>query len=216
MQRFLFWWTTLGKRWRRFGVHFRQFCWARPQWYLEWFFLCLDLLGVPECYEGAATIFKPRTRELTPTEREMLEPLFGSDFPYHRVRIDETARLGPPQWRICYVSFCTINSFGPMTDDTLVHELVHVWQYLRHGSVYIPRALLAQRSRMGYDYGGMRALQRAVGADCGLEAFNFEQQADIIADAFRIGQGLAPRWLRPGERPDIRLYQPFLAELRVM
>jgi hypothetical protein len=71
-----------------------------------------------------------------------------------------------------------------------------VWQYQQVGSRYIPRALYAQRTREGYNYGGVMALERAKGwAD-----FNYEQQAEIVADYFCLQQGLPPRYCPPDAR----------------
>ncbi|MEZ4980965.1 MAG: hypothetical protein R2769_05130 [Saprospiraceae bacterium] len=52
-----------------------------------------------------------------------------------------------------------INSYGSIQNDVLVHEMVHVWQYFEKGLVYIPRALWAQKTNEGYNYGEKKHLK---------------------------------------------------------
>ncbi|MEM1215165.1 MAG: hypothetical protein AAGJ82_05750 [Bacteroidota bacterium] len=184
----------LTQRLRRLGRHVLQFCWARPQWWVELVYLLLDVFGLPEIYETLVDWIKWNTRPLHTEEIALLRPIFGNSIDYRRVRIDERAFLGPPQWHICYVSFYTINAWRPMGPDLLIHEVVHVWQFQQLGSVYIPRALQAQRSAMGYNYGGAPALVNHVRAGGQLTDFNLEQQADIVADYWRLQHGLRPHW----------------------
>ncbi len=180
-----------------------------PRHYVvEFFFRLLDGLGFFRLYELVSNALATHTRRLTDREVTVLRGVFGESLPYDRIRIDEYARLGPRRYRFFYVSFHTINSWGPMPDDILVHEAVHVWQYRRVGAVYIPRALRAQRSLMGYNYNGVAGLRYVLDpnrpalsyeqqAD---PALNYEQQADAVADWFRLNNGLPARWL--GEYDD--------------
>lgn len=96
-----------------------------------------------------------------------------------------------------------------MHEALLIHELVHVWQYERLGSVYIPLALKAQHSKEGYDYGGVQALQQALATGRDLLDFNLEQQADIVADYFCLLHGRPTRWSR-AHKPEIGVYQKIL------
>jgi hypothetical protein len=164
-------------------------------WWIDAVILGLDALGLAIIYELLTWVTKWNLRTLRPAEVSILQQVFGSSVDYTRIRIDERAYLGPRQYPICYVSFYSINSWGPMALPTLVHEVVHIWQYERVGAAYIPRALRAQRTAAGYDYGGLVALVRANT----LWDFNYEQQADIVADYWSLCNGVPPRWLRPGE-----------------
>lgn len=175
-------------------------------------FQWLDFLGVCDAYQWISTLFAPRLRPLTPEELHQLYPIFGDSVPYARIRIDERAWIGPRQARFCYVSFYTINSWGPMTPPTLVHEVVHVWQYVHLGALYIPRALAAQRTAAGYDYGGLIGLERARR----LADFNYEQMADVIEDAYRLSQGYPPQWLRGRGAECLPAFYPFLEELQIV
>ena len=157
-------------------------------WCGELLFLLMDLAGITECYEIGSHWLKPRSRPLQPQEITWARAIFGNTIPYRRIRIDESAHIGPRQYHFCYVSFCVINSWRAMPPAVLIHELMHVWQFERYGSPYILRALLAQHTLMGYDYGGLIALQAARAQHLGFLPFNYEQQASIIEDLFRLQQ----------------------------
>lgn len=163
-------------------------------WWLEFVLMVLDCLAFGELYEALMDLLKFNTRPLTIREKQLARPIFGKAINYERVRIDTYAFAGPRQFKLCYVSFYLINSWGRMDDALLVHELVHVWQYQRLGIVYIPRALHAQRTKEGYNYGGAEGLQAALSDGRTLHDFNLEQQADIVADYFRILEGGSPHW----------------------
>lgn len=187
--------------------------WGKPKsrrWAVDLLFAGLDYVGACDIFEAFTTLLSPRSRVLTTRERAMLKPYFGNTIPWDMIRVDEYAWLGPRFAKFCYVSFHTINSWGPMPDHVLVHEVMHVWQYTHRGAAYIPRALHAQRTEMGYNYGGLGALDDAYE----LEDFNYEQQADIIEDAYRLANGFQAQWV-PGRGAEILpFYQPYLNEVR--
>ena len=179
--------------------------------WLDRLFQVLDLLFVFDAYEAISNRLTPQLRRLTPREYDELHCIFGDSVPYGRIRIDERAYLGPRSHRFCYVSFHTINSWGPIPPAILVHETMHVWQYVHEGACYIPRALAAQRTVAGYDYGGRAGLM----ATRHLSDLNYEQQASVIEDAYRLSRGLPTRYLldlKEGEGP--LLMEPFLQQLR--
>lgn len=185
---------------------------AIPWWWLGLFLMFLEIFGIVELYEWLSGILKTRTRSLSPQELLLAESVFEKAIDYKRVRIDEGARLGPKQYQFCYVSFHTINSWGPMREDVFIHELVHVWQYQQLGATYISKALMAQWGA-GYDYGGLSVLKKVKEKGGGLLNFNFEQQADIIMDYYRLSIGLKTRWGNATAK-DIIYYQYYLDELR--
>ena len=202
---------TYTTHWRHRRRKRLKALWQAPNrnW-LDLIFAGLDYLGATDLYEATITYFAPSLRPLSTRELALLKPYFGNSVPYDLIRIDERAHIGPRTGRFCYVSFHTINSWGRMSDATLVHEVVHVWQYTHRGAAYVPRALRAQRSEMKYNYGGLVALDEAYE----LEDFNYEQQADIIEDAFRLANGYQAQWV-PGRGAEVLpYYQPYLAELR--
>lgn len=146
-------------------------------------------------------------------EVELAKTFFGDSINYKRVRIDELSIAGPMQQNFCYVSFYFVNSWGRMQNSLLLHELTHVWQFEQMGSVYIPRALKAQYSRMGYNYGGIAALKAAKELGKSFHSFNLEQQGDIIADYFLIKDGYQPRWGN-GLYQDLPVYKSFADQVK--
>ncbi len=182
-----------------------------PWWWFGWLLLLMDWLGLVDLYEGLSSLFKYKTRPLLEEEIRRAKSIFGNTIDLNRVRIDERAWLGPRQYQFCYVSFHTINSWGIMRDDILIHELVHVWQYERFGALYIAKALLAQQEE-GYDYGGWTRLHQVRNAGGKLSDFNFEQQADIIMDYYRLQTGRTVRWGN-ATSSDILEYEYFVDQL---
>lgn len=156
-------------------------------WWLALLFLLLDLLLLGDVYELLASRFK-KTRPLSAHEVRIAEQIFGNSIRYELIRLDEHAYLMCKSKGIAYVSLFTINSWGGVCEHTLIHELVHVWQYQKLGLAYIPLALMAQISREGYSYNGPEGLKSARSAGCRLDAFNLEQQAEIIADCHSSAQ----------------------------
>lgn len=157
---------------------------------VDFFFYILDVFAVGEFYETFCDWTKYNTRALDARERAIVLELFGGSIDVDRIRIDEFA-LVPHYMQIAYVSIYTINCFGKMSEALFVHELIHIWQYEQMGSVYIPRALRAQRSLAGYNYGGASALQE--GAQ-DLLTYNYEQQGDILADYWRAKHSRPTKW----------------------
>ncbi len=183
------------------------------RWWVELFFLIADVLGTGELYETIMDLVKFNTRPLYDWEIHLAKSVFGDTINYRRVRIDEYSFAGPKQWRFCYVSFYTINSWGSMQNSIFIHEMTHVWQFEKMGSVYIPRALEAQRSVLGYNYGGVEALKNCQEKGKSFLSFNLEQQGDIISDYYRIKDGYKPQWGR-ASRLDLPIYESFIDEVR--
>ncbi len=177
--------------------------------------LILDVIAIPELYDWVTNSWKSSSRYLTKEEKECAAPIFESSIPLDEVRIDNLARIGPSQLRIIYVSFFTINSHGSYSFSTFIHELVHVWQYLNFGSIYILHALIAQRSTMGYNYGGIAALKHAKENNKGILSFNFEQQADIVRDYFLLMNGYKPQW-SIATIEDLDTYFYFISDLQTV
>ena len=182
-------------------------------WWIELTFYLLDLLGVPDLYETLMDFSKWKTRPLSERELQLAKSVFGNTIQFRRVRIDEGAHIACKRNRLCYVSFYTINSWGAMRDEIFIHELVHVWQYQMMGAVYIPRALLAQKTLMGYNYGGVSGLKACLKNGGNLQDFNLEQQADIVSDYFSIREDWFPRWGN-GTKEDLAVYEQFMQQIR--
>ena len=108
-------------------------------------------------------------------------------------------------------TFHTINVPKGEPLGTYVHELTHVYQYERVGSIYIPEALHAQHTAAGYNYGGAKGLVAAQANGQHYANFNREQQAQIAEDYYDlvITQGGAS--LSSQERA---AYEYYINELR--
>ena len=225
------WWriqlyiVDLPLRLRRLFMHFvlgltgRYEFAAKPKdlrrilvWWWELALLFLDLFGVPLLYETLMDWMKWSTRPLNESELRMGHWVFGNSIDWRLVRVDERAYIGCKQYHFAYVSFHTINSWGGIPTHIFVHELVHVWQYKKVGAVYLSRALLAQQSSMGYNYGGVSMLYDFRKQGKTLLDFNYEQQADIIADYFRMASGRVPQW-GSGGHDDLPIYQTYALDL---
>lgn len=173
----------------------------------------LEIAGVGEIYETVADFIKFNTRKLTDGEIRKASTVFGSSINFSLVRVDEGAVLGPAFSKRPYTSFHTINAWGGMTDDTLMHELTHVWQYEQAGAIYMPQAIHGQVSGGGYDYKGVPGLKAARGR--GITSFNREQQAQIVEDFYRIKTGLSP-FFGSGTRADLPLYAHFVKDVSTL
>lgn len=182
-------------------------------WLIEFVFLVMDFFGVSEAYETTSDLVKFNTRPLNRVEKRIALELFGSSLPIERIRIDEAAFIGPRFTPLAYVGFYTINCWGGMSMATFVHELVHVWQYHQQGATYIPRALAAQYSEAGYNYGGVAGLQEAIDSVEGLGHFNLEQQGDVVADYYRLKTNGHPRWVSKSAS-NIELFEKLILPLR--
>ena len=164
--------------------------------FLRWFagviLLLVDLTPIPFLLECFIDWIKIKTRPLNENEMRLAESVFHSSLPYNLIGVDPASVVVRKKQIIGYVTFHTLNFDRKITDNAFIHELVHIWQYRKHGSAYISESLWAQKWGGGYDYGGFNVIKEHVGA--GLTAFNFEQQADIIEEYYRWISGMPLQW----------------------
>ncbi len=156
------------------------------EWSVDAGFYIMDIVAMPEVYEIIFSILKRKTRQLTIQEKALAKSIFGDSIQYDLVKVDTGARFGTKKIALAYVSFNTINYLRNIDKAIFIHELMHIWQFQQFGSIYIARAIKAQRSKEGYDYGGVANLYQVMLKGGSLLDFNFEQQADIIEDYYRI------------------------------
>lgn len=182
-------------------------------WWQDFALHLADVLAIPELYETFFDFAKWNTRPLSPLEKNLARSVFGSSLQLDAIRVDNKAILGCRKRNIVYVSFFTINAWGKIRDEILIHELVHIWQYQKLGAAYIAKALRAQRTEIGYDYGGVGALRQAKAEFGRMESFNLEQQAEIIADYFLLREGKTPSWGKANS-DDLPEYQYFVDQLQ--
>jgi hypothetical protein len=171
----------------------------------------LDLIGVPELVD-----FFWRTvshmSSLTGAEIAAASQVLGpTALRWGDVRVAQGGLLGL-WYRLkgdrAFDTFYTVNlpRSGPHARenlDILIHELVHVYQYERVGSVYGVESLYAQHTT-GYDYGGPEGLRKALTEGKRFCSFNREQQAQIVQDYW-----VSCRW-----GCDVSEFEPYIAALR--
>lgn len=156
------------------------------EWMTDLGFYWMDVIALPEMYQVIMWLVKWQMRKLTTEELQLAYQVFGENIKYDRITVDDKAKLGTKKLAIAYVSFNTINFDRKLSKHVFIHELVHVWQYQHFGSIYIARAIKAQRSKEGYNYGGPARLYHHMLKGGKLTDFNFEQQADIIEDYYKM------------------------------
>jgi hypothetical protein len=171
----------------------------------------LDLIGVPELVDfvwRTVSHMSPLTGSEIAAASRVLGP---TALRWGDVRVAQGGLIGL-WYRLkgdrAFDTFYTINlpRGGPHARenlDILIHELVHVYQYERVGSVYGVESLYAQRTT-GYDYGGSEGLRRALSEGKRFCAFNREQQAQIAQDYYLL-------LCQGADAPD---YEPFIADMR--
>lgn len=211
------WMEKLPDRIERFGSNFFSDFWndggfweGLGKWIGRNYINALEITGYPEIAETAADMLKFNTRPLTQREVEVAKSVFGDSINYDMVRIDEWSFSIPILKDVRggndpFTTLHTINTWGPMEDHTLIHELAHVWQYENRGARYIPEALDGQTDprilgiyppgidppgKSGYDYGGATELQTRKDSGQSITTFNLEQQAKIVEHYFEIRQDL--------------------------
>jgi hypothetical protein len=187
---------------------------SRTFWFHSLLCYLFDLVGGPEIAQFILRVVT-RTEPLTAAEIAAAEAVLGPGaLRYQEVRL---AHDGVLTWvfRVngnrAFTAWHTIAM--PRRDrtthsyfDLVVHELTHVYQYERVGTVYIGQALHSQ-SRLGrgaYDYGGADGLRRARAAGKRYSDYNREQQGQIAQDYHARLQAKA----------DVTAYEPFIGELR--
>ena len=169
-----------------------------PRWFCGLIFKTIDLTPLPQLVELIRDLTQKKVRGLNVYEKELINGIYGNSLNLDLIGINPYS-LQAKKKKIAFVSFHTINFFQNVTDSTLIHEVMHIWQYRKYGSNYIPEALYAQKWGGGYSYGGKAALERNMNS--GMKAFNFEQQAVIVEDYFL-------------EKGDREVYRKYLSEVR--
>lgn len=117
-------------------------------------------------------------RPLSPRERALAEPVFRGSIDYERVQIVQS-RLASAPTTLGDVIRCN----GPMSDRTLIHELMHIWQYQTRGTRYISDSLCHQLASL-LRHGHRRAAYRLTGDDLDrvsrIDQLTAEQQAVFV------------------------------------
>jgi hypothetical protein len=190
---------------------------AFKQWGIQTLVQCLELFGVGEALQFAwGLVF--HTRPLTKDERDASISVHAPGLiPYDEVRVDMNSwmvSLGqwinrfsdPSAGKRPMTTMHIIQAAGSLDLATAVHELTHVAQYEKIGAVYMPQALHAQFTAMGYNYGDLTQA-RTDGQH--FSDFNREQQAQICQDYYEVTHGGTPRYA--GTEANLA---PFIGDMR--
>lgn len=145
----------------------------------------LSLASEPVLDSLAATQ-STHERTLTPRERALAKQVYGDSIDLERVRVGEGGALlfSLNGGREITLGNEIVTHKGKIREETLVHELAHVWQYQHGGADYAPKALVAQGLESlgigdGYDW------RSAIDAGERWKDLNPEQQAELLADAYQ-------------------------------
>jgi hypothetical protein len=182
-------------------------------------FICrvFDIMHGPGIFE-AVWHFLTSVSILRPSELSAASAVLGVDIiNYDRVRVAEGKILSvifKMNGNRAFTTFHTINfprKSGRSRErlDIVVHELVHVLQFDKVGSLYIVQSLKAQ-FKEGYSYGGWQQLSEDWNNGRHFRDFNREQQGQIAQDYYNN--------VLAANLPDDDLvslaYKPFIDELR--
>jgi len=194
---------------------FASWLWEKAKaggaWVLRLLSRIFDVLGGPEITEFVIRLISHAT-PLTTEERTAAQSVLGPDaIRWNEVRIANGGLLGivfSLNGGRAFATFHTINlpsdgDHGRSNLAIVVHELTHVYQYERVGSLYLGQAIHAQAT-IGYGYGGAAGLSNDRATGKHFRDYNREQQAQIAQDYYDL--------LASGG--DTTAYDPFIAELR--
>jgi hypothetical protein len=203
-------WASFLRGWGRRGLELPGTAWnlrAFSGWYLlEMLVRLMELAGMFVLYDTLMEWVKWNSRALNAEEMVLARRAFGDSIRLDLVRVDAMAfSTRITRERFAYVGFQTVNFWKEVNTSELVHELVHVWHYEQMGAAYTVRALRAQRSKEGYNYGGVGILRERLAAGQAFLDFNLEQQAEIVMDCFRLQMGWKPAW-GDAKKEDLDVY----------
>ena len=126
-------------------------------------------------------------RRLYDEEIEQGESIFAERVNWKLVRMFPRSRIAA--WKkIAFVLGYGIHSSGKLLPRILIHELTHVYQFQQVGLVYAPRALFAQASSAGYDFGQVEDHLDIIGGRASISKLNYEQQAEFLETLFAMRQ----------------------------
>ncbi len=156
------------------------------EWIVDLSFYMSDLLIIPDFLELIFVWIQPNIRLLNKEEIACTIKYFGEKVNTKNIRISYRIPRRIENLAIAFVTFNTIHFSNKISIPIFIHEMVHIWQYQKFGSVYIFRALKAQVSKEGYNYGGTENLYSKMLDNYIFTDFNFEQQGEIFEDFCRM------------------------------
>lgn len=156
--------------------------------------LMLDVACVPEMISVIQTLTKRSSRKLTVKEKNFAAQIFKDSLDLDEIRIDENSHLGTHGGKYAFVMFRYINCQGRLLPHILIHEMVHVLQYIQSGSPYAFRNMVSHLQKHTYNYGGLDTIKRINANPESVHGLNYEQRADIFSDFTLLIMGQCPQW----------------------
>lgn len=188
-------------------VHYRYSGIGVIVWSYEFVFYILDILAISEIFQTIIDFIHWKNRPLNHEEKNIIKSVFNNTINLNTISLDLYKHYFS-DIAMAFVGFNTIFFNRKISRELLIHEATHCWQYQRFGSVYIIRALLAQNSKEGYNYGGIHTLENIV-MSRQIKRINYEQQAEIITDYYSL---LNTKFEDSGE---IKIYKNYLNLLKI-
>ncbi|NNF35590.1 MAG: hypothetical protein HKN68_15900 [Saprospiraceae bacterium] len=153
-------------------------------WPVELILLIFDIMGLPDFIMQARLITRSGIRTLSDREKQLISDVYGELSFLDNVWMNSSDMFKFRKFAHAFVFHDSINFHNSITDSVIIHEIMHVIQYHLVGSVYITRALKAQKSLEGYQYGGPEVLYHNMLSGKSIWQYNYEQQAQIMQDLF--------------------------------
>lgn len=184
---------TIGKRWKRLFNHLlvlvgRENLIPRSDWWdwpIDLIFYSVDALLLSEMSSTLLVLVYQNVRFPDLEEELLINEIFRDSIDTRFVIINSDMSKFVQRFAYALVTYNIIHFKDQVEDHIFVHELMHIHQFQRFGSVYLYRAIKAQTSAYNYDYGGIERLVRGLKKGKSIYEYNFEQQAMIIEDFYR-------------------------------
>lgn len=151
--------------------------WAILCWPFELILGSLHVFGVSHVLQ--LLLNGRHARMLSVEEKQIAASIFQDKINYSLVRLNGKSRIAR-RMRIAFVTGNLINFYRGMSYKLFVHEMTHVFQFQCVGLVYIPRCLMAQYSREGYNFGKVEDHEDILRGESRLSKLNYEQQAEFV------------------------------------
>lgn len=148
-------------------------------------FLALRIVDIVQSVLGV----QPAKRHLTKGERGLLWPIFGESLNYDAIEIvDGPAGLLTMTGRALTMGFTIY--LPSYSEQTLVHECVHVWQFEFQGFKYIGNSALNQLDRIAFNkgYQPYNWQTRLDAGDTWYTIKSAEAQAKFVEDIYASGR----------------------------
>ena len=157
-------------------------------WPIELIVLVFDLMGFPDFIMQVRLLVNKEIRSLTKEEIKIIDDFYGVIPFTQQVWMNPRDFFKFRRFAYAFVFHNSINYHKSISVPVMIHEFMHVIQYHLVGSVYIVRALFAQRSTEGYNYGTPMTIYNDMMIGKKIWDYNYEQQAQIMQDYYELSR----------------------------